>query len=223
MNKKTIILIAAILLVSTIVAVIVVATNFNNNTPTESNQPPTSEVTSELPPTSDEPVVSEQSPDLIVVDNTPADVYVDIEAGDNNPANHLPWLVDADIRERYDDNRYLIAMNYIEIDLYDDYFMHWNIGFTWIEILQVEPPCLKIQNVSEELQNLPHRKIQNRDAARVVANEIGDGAWTLKEIMHDPTKNIWIFRFGTEPLMPSLGMSYAVNGYNGQVIRGWIS
>jgi len=155
------------------------------------------------------------TPELIIIDNTPAEEYVDIDAGAHNPANALPWA-EAGERNLYDSNGFLVAMRYEEINLLHDGF----IGFAWEEILAVEPDSFQIQDVPEDLV-LPRRRIQCRDAARVVANEMieGNQGSALKRIRHDPELNIWIFSFGPQPIIPSAWIVYVVNGYNSQVVR----
>ena len=236
MKKKFIIPIAVVLLLALVAVLIVIFSNNDSDTPPESLSIPISEPTSETmsepiseqetvltsEATSEEPIVSEP-PELISIDNTPADVYVDIEAGGGNPANNLPWL-------EAGEGSWGDGTVYIEIDLANNGIS----GFTWNEILQVEPHSMQIgTEVPPELLDLPRRIIQNRDAARVVANEIvrlleldmrDYLSQILREVNHDPEKNIWIFGFGfADPFTLGSWSAYAVNGYNGQVIRGWIT
>lgn len=203
MKKKSIIIIAAILLVLIIITIIAVATNFNKNAPIEPN--PTSETKSELLPTSELPPISAESivsylPEMFTIDNTPADVYVDIAAGNSTPGLH-EW--------------------YEEISIAND---ERRSAF-WIEVLRINPENLQIgEKTPDEWRDyLPWRRIQNMDAARVVGNELLEmrhANLELLRIQHDPNKNIWFFSYG-DPI-PSMGTSYAVNGYNGQVIRSWV-
>ena len=235
MKKPIIITVIAILLIL-VVILIVVLNNNDSDTPPESlptlSSEPISEITSEVTSeepltseiTSEEPIVSEP-PELISIDSTPADEYVNIEAGAGNLANTLPW-VEAE-RPTRDENLGVINTAFDEVNLTAD----GDAGFTWEELLQIEPPSLQIgQGFTDELQNFPRRKIQNRDAARVVANEIIEyldlSDIALMRVRYDSDMNIWIFCYGYPyPVVGMMGMwsSYAVNGYNSQVIRAWIS
>lgn len=187
-------------------------------TPIESPTPeqtPSPEPTREQTPTP-------TPPELIEIDNTPANVYVDIEAGASNPANSLPW-VGIEERTRCCCLRYITAVSFKVADLTDDGILE----FAWNEILQVEPESMQIsREVPYELLSLPRRRIQCRDAARVVANEmldlLGNSDRALRYIIHDPAKNIWIFSFSPTDPNPSWWVAYAVNGYNSQVIRSWV-
>ena len=78
MKKPIIISIIAIILILTLILIIIFANSNNDEQPSESI------------PTSEEPILSKEL-ELFIIDNTPADVYVDIEAGAGNPANDLPW------------------------------------------------------------------------------------------------------------------------------------
>lgn len=199
-----------------------------NTTETVTSELPPASATSEEPPESNLDPIS-TGPELFIIDNTPADTYVDIAAGASNPANNLPWAAAGEsIRV---DGR-IAAIRYEEVNLSDDKFTLHNLGFTWQEILQVEPDTLQISNAPDELSNLPLRRIQNRDAARVVANEILDLLSLYNQgviiIEYDSENNIWIFTFGslippTDTLGMGMNLFYAVNGYNGQIIRAWIS
>ena len=217
--KKPIIISAIALL---LILIIIFAVIFNNDSTTT---PPESPPTSVLEVPSNEPgtVVIEQNPDLIIIDNTPADVYVDIAAGANNPAINLPWA-ESDEEIACDCCLMnIVAITHVTIDLLEDGVA----GFTWNEILQVEPPTLRITDeIPEKLQSIPRRQIQNRDAARVVANEmlslLDYSNRELSYIRHDPAMNIWFFSYSVVPLAPSWSITYAVNGYNGQVIRSWV-
>ena len=112
------------------------------------------------------------------------------------------------------------------MDLANDNFEDLSWGFTWDRILQVNPDNLQINDVPYELLDLPRRRIQNRDAARVVANEMIElleyQNWELRRVKHDPDKNIWFFSFDRASSGPGVSIGFAVNGYNGQAIRGWV-
>jgi len=219
--------------IKTLIALILVFTVLftacrSNEQPSYDNELSTETTTETTPqPMETTPIETEPPLELILIDNTPAEEYVDIEAGANNPANNIPWA-EAGERTTWSDEYYIIAMGYKEISLAQDGIS----GFTWNEFLQVEPPCGTIgTEIPPELLELSRRRIQNRDAARVVANEMLEMwhnddwrlDWVLSGIQHDSNMNIWIFRFGAPPRNPSWGTSYAVNGYNGQVIRVWVS
>jgi|GEM_PF-6749954 len=173
-------------------------------------------------PLPEEPQTSNNS-DMITIDNTPADIYVDIEAGANNPANALPWITvggrlfcDCCLGE-------VISTRFYEINILEDGLA----GYSWEEFLQVEPPCLSISS-EESYESLPHRRIQCRYGARIVANDIlgqrSDAQrFRLGAVEHDPQLNLWVFTYFIVPLVPSWSPSYLVNGYNGQIIRTWAS
>ena len=131
----------------------------------------------------------------------------------------MPWRENSPFPASGDCISEIIAIGFMEIDLENDGML----GFTWNELLQIEHESLQIGEVPEE-GLLPRRRIQNRDAARVVANELLESSeatsFILKAISFDPSLNIWIFSFGV-PMRDPGGwwVAYVVNGYNSQVIR----
>jgi hypothetical protein len=44
----------------------------------------------------------------------------------------------------------------------------------------------------------------------------------LAAVEHDPDKNIWLFSYMTNPLVPSSGFGAAVNGESGELLRMWV-
>ena len=191
---------------------------------------PTSEIESELPIVSELEWIEPVRPPvgaLITIDNTPADVYVDIRASIDKPGNNLPWTTYGETR---DENWYIIATIYKEINLAVD-----GIGSRpWEYFIQAEPwEHDQIRTtVDVEWKNFPRRQIQNKYAARIVANEMlelwrGGNPyfnWALGGVLYDPHKNIWIFSITRNPSGgPGWGIAYAINGYNSQFISTWLS
>ena len=221
--KKYIVLFTSIAL-SAVILVVGLLSNHSNNDVKQSHQP-TATTTPEPQPTPmptvepEPPATPNPVPELIAIDNTPAEEHVDIAAGAGNPANALPWAAEGE-PTRVDGR--VIAIGFDEIDLENDGI----VDFAWEEILQKELDTLEIWDPPPELLDLPQRQIQNRDAARVVANEMLGALGTeqvLGWVLQDEDMNVWIFVYGLESTDPHWSVLYAVSGYNGQVIRGWIS
>jgi len=168
---------------------------------------PTSEHTPEPTPTP-EPTRTFPTP----IDHTIPEVSLD------NLHNTLPWYDETGYRRA--PGGYFIATYFNEFDLKSPY------SFPTInDLMQENPSRNEIWNTPEELLSLPRRQIQNRDAAKIVGNDIirllhGDtDSIVLAFVGHDPYFNIWIFSYLPNPLInPGSSIAHIVDGATSEVL-----
>ena len=115
------------------------------------------------------------------------------------------------------------GIEFREVDLSEP----WWAGETWdISGFTAEP--------RSDLSQILGRRIQNRDEAAHIAIQIieseqqdrnifgSDMPFELSRVSHDPQKNIWIFNYQINPLVPGSDFMVAVDGASGELLRIWV-